>query len=255
MRNQTEEQFLASYDENRYKKPKAMVDIVIFTVQDDKLKVLLIKRGEHPYKDMWALPGGAIRLGDSGDNIVDETLESAALRELKEETGITPPYLEQLRSYGSATRDPREWTLSVAYYALVGPDSTALAAGTDAAEAKWWTVNGRSVNTKLAFDHKTIITDAVDRLRAKVEYSSAPVHLLPKQFTLGELKRVYELLLDEEISKAPFNRRVKAAGIVEPVEGATKKKTRPAQLYRFVKKQKGKLFFPRDLVRYTDWKE
>jgi len=210
---------------------------------------LLVKRGEHPVKGKWSLPGGALRVNkESGE--FDATIEEAALRELREETGVTPPYLEQLMTFGSADRDPRDWTVSIAYFALIAAENIKLQAGTDAAEAAWFPIRNSVVGVNLAFDHKQILAEAVRRLRSKVEYTSIAANLLPKQFTLTQLQRVFELLLQQKIEKKAFRLRVQKAGIVEPVLGAmvVGLPTRPAQLYRFVKKKERDLFFPRSLA-------
>lgn len=231
------------------KRPAVMVDISIFTVENNELKVLLVKRGAEPFKGQWSLPGGAVKVDKASDEY-DESLEVAALRELVEETNVTPPYIEQVKTYGTATRDPREWTVSVAYYALMPAQKATLKAGTDAAEAKWFPVRGISVRQPLAFDHKQILADAVTRLRSKVEYTAIAAYLLPEQFTLPQLQLVFELLLGEKIEKAAFRRRVASAGIVEEIRGAKveDRPVRPAQLYRFVKSKDKDLFFPRSLA-------
>ncbi|MCP4699121.1 MAG: NUDIX hydrolase [Gammaproteobacteria bacterium] len=225
----------------RGKRPFVMVDIVIFTVTDDILKVLLVKRGIHPFKDQWALPGGAVQTE------TDKTLEDAAMRELVEETGLKNNYLEQLYSFGDADRDPRGWTVSVAYFALVAADEVTLKAGTDAAEAQWHAVKNNKID--LAFDHRKILEQAVERLRSKQDYTAIAVHLLPREFTLGEFQRVYEIIMEEKLNKSSFRKRVMKAEIVKPVKGKMRiGPNRPAQLYRFVKRKGNKTFFPRSLV-------
>ncbi len=251
-RQTTEQAFLAQYDRDRYAKPAVMVDVVIFTVRDERLKVLLVKRGEHPFRGQWALPGGAVHVDPDSAAGFDRTLEAAALRELYEETGVKSPYLEQLKTYGSAERDPRDWTVSVAYFALISSDRIELRHGTDAAEARWFTVQKLGVKHRLAFDHKTILADAITRLRAKVEYTAVAVHLLPEEFTLTELQHMYELLLQATLDKSAFRRRVKEANMLEPVKGKRREgQFRPAQLYRFARRADMDLFFPRSLVRYA----
>lgn len=233
-------------------RPAVMVDIIIFTIHDDELKVLLVKRGAEPFKGQWSLPGGAVKADIASGNF-DESLEAAAKRELQEETNVTAPYLEQVKTYGDAVRDSREWTVSVAYFALMPEHQAFLKAGTDADETKWFAVRGNSVRVSLAFDHKQILADAITRLRSKVEYTAIAAYLLPQQFTLPQLQKVFELLLDEKIEKAAFRRRVASAGIVEEIPGARveDRPVRPAQLYRFVKKKDKELFFPRSLAYST----
>lgn len=249
MADPSEHAFLRGYDPDKYRKPTVMVDVVIFTVREEVLQVLLVKRGEHPFKGEWSLPGGGLRVDKNSDGF-DESIEEAALRELREETGVTPPYLEQLKTYGGATRDPRDWTVSVVYFALVPADNINLRAGTDAAAAAWFPVSNSKVGVKLAFDHRHILGDAIQRLRSKVEYTAIAANLLPKQFTLTQMQRMFELLLQEKIEKKAFRLRVEKAGLVEPIPGAkvVGLPTRPAQLYRFVKRKERELFFPRSLA-------
>ncbi len=226
-----------------YPSPTVMVDIVIFTVEQDTLKVLLIKRGIEPFYGENALPGGSVQLEH------DHTLEDAAKRELEEETGINHTYLEQLYTYGSAQRDPRGWTVSVAYFALVAADEVRLKAGSDAAEAYWHSIQGHRVEFPLAFDHAIILQDAIERLRAKVEYTDIAVHLLPQAFTLSEFQRIYEIIMQETLNKSSFRKRVDQAGIVKPIKGQMRTgSNRPAQLYRFTNTNNNRLFFPRSLV-------
>ncbi|OAD21778.1 NUDIX hydrolase, core domain protein [Candidatus Thiomargarita nelsonii] len=170
------------------KRPAIMVDIVIFTVADERLKVLLIKRGIPPFKGSYALPGGAVQID------TDQSLEDAAKRELFEETGVKNQYLEQLYTYGDPQRDPRGWTVSVAYFALVAADEIKLNAGTDAAEAFWYPIQGNQLKISLAFDHAHILQKAIERLRSKLDYTDIAVHLLSKEFTLSEFQRFSDLL-------------------------------------------------------------
>jgi 8-oxo-dGTP diphosphatase len=231
-----------------YPKPTVMVDIVIFTVFEDILKVLLIKRGLPPFHGEYALPGGMLRIEQ------DRDLEAAAMRELIEETGVKNQYLEQLYTYGNPHRDPRGWTVSVAYFALVAADEVHLKAGTDATEAKWHDVQGHQVAVKLAFDHDEILQTAIKRLRSKLDYSDIAVHLLPKEFTLSELQKVYEIILQEKLNKSSFRLRVSRAEIVKPIKDKMRTgANRPAQLYEFV--QRDRIFFPRSISRALDRKK
>jgi len=226
-----------------YRAPTVMVDIVIFTVEDDTLKVLLVTRGIPPFQGVSALPGGAVQ------SDTDHTLEDAAMRELIEETGVENRYLEQLYTYGSAQRDPRGWTVSVVYFALVAANEVRLRAGSDAAAAHWQSIHGSQVDFALAFDHAQILQDALARLRDKLDYSDIAVHLLPQVFTLSELQRVYEVIMQEKLNKSSFRQRVERAGLVEPIPGEMRTgSNRPAQLYRFVAAEGKRVFFPRSLV-------
>src|SRR5512139_1017674 len=172
-----------------YLKPSVTVDVVIITLRGEELQVLLVKRDVSPYKGKWAIPGGFVQL--------DESLEAAARRELREETGLTDVYLEQLYTFGDPGRDPRGRVISVAYIALV-PTPVAVEAGSDAREARWWPL---SKLPALAFDHDRILQYALIRLRYKIEYSAAGFRLLPERFTLSELQRAYEIILGEPLDK------------------------------------------------------
>jgi 8-oxo-dGTP diphosphatase len=194
-----ERTFLAGYDPRAFPPVAVTVDIVILTVRDGVLQVLLVRRGAHPYRGRWALPGGFV-----GPH---EGLDRAARRELAEETGLAgDAHLEQLASYGDPRRDPRMRVVSVAYLALV-PDVPHPVAGTDAAEARYWPV---AALPRLAFDHGHIVADALDRARAKLEYTSLAATFLPEPFTIADLRRVYEAVWGVELHPANFRRKVLA---------------------------------------------
>ncbi len=206
-------------------RPHALVtvDLVIFTVRDDILQVLLVQRGAAPFKDRWALPGGFVR--------EDEPLEQAALRELEEETGVRDVYLEQLYTFGEPDRDPRGRVITVAYFALIAGDRQTLAAGTDAAAARWFPAGAPPA---LAFDHRQILDYAVERLRNKLEYTTVGFQLLPARFTLTQLQRVYEAILGRALDKRNFRRKMELLDILTPLdEWAREGPSRPAQLFRF----------------------
>lgn len=209
------------------KQPLATVDVALFTLADEALQVLLVQRphtaGE-PFPGLWALPGGFVDVERDAD------LEACALRKLREKTGVSTPYLEQLGSWGSARRDPRGWSATHAYFALI-PHETARA-GANAADARWFPVTNASVKTRLAFDHAEILAAAIARLRGKVEYTSLPAFLLPREFTLTDLQRTYEIVLGRTLEKSAFRTRVLGAGLVEPAGKTRLGPNRPAQLYR-----------------------
>jgi len=223
-----------NYDASKYEKPSVTVDILIFTVRNNGLNVLLIKRKTWPFKDFWANPGGFVEM--------DESLEETALRELKEETGVENVYLEQLYTFGSPKRDPRTRVISVAYYALVRSDFVKIKAATDAADAKWFPVDSLP---NLAFDHEEIMRYALDRIRNKIEYTNIAFQLLPEKFTLSELQNVYEIILGKKIDKRNFRKKVKEIGLLKPLsENKMEGAHRPAQLFSFRENKKRTILNP-----------
>ena len=212
-----------NYDPSIYDRPSVTVDVVIFSLVEDDLQVLLIKRKHPPYAGMWAIPGGFVQ--------IDESLEVAAARELAEETGVTDVYIEQLYTFGKPNRDPRTRVITVAYFALVPYDAINHRPGDDAAETAWFSMFALP---KLAFDHHEILTYALTRLRYKLEYTSVGFQLLPDVFTLSELQKAYETILRELLDKRNFRRKIQAADILQ--ETGEKKKMgegRPAKLYQY----------------------
>lgn len=206
-----------------YPHPSVTVDLVIFTIAENDLKVLLIRRGGEPFKGRWALPGGFVE--------IDESLEKAAARELKEEAGVTKVYLEQLYTFGEPKRDPRGRVISVSYFALVDADRQRIRAASDADEAEWHSVFSAP---KLAFDHKKILEYAVWRLRNKIEWTTVGYELLPKKFTLSELQRVYEIILQKPVDKRNFRKKILAQGQIRELnETRSDGAHRPAKLYSF----------------------
>jgi hypothetical protein len=173
-----------------------------------------------------------------------------ALLKLREKTGVRSPYVEQVGSWGSRDRDPRGWSTTHLYCALIA-DPGPLKAGANAADARWFPILGDGVAVPLAFDHASLLTAAVDRLRAKVEYTSLAAYLLPETFTLSELQHVFEIVLGRALEKSAFRRRVKDAGLVEEAEGMRTGAMRPAQLYRLAQRD-APVFFPRPLERRDD---
>ncbi|KGR74971.1 NUDIX hydrolase [Ureibacillus sinduriensis] len=280
----TESEFLEQYRPGDYERPSVTTDMVIFTVTEEEadsyrklpekeLRVLLIRRGGHPFLGKWALPGGFVR--------PDETTDQAAVRELREETGVGEVYLEQLYTFSDIGRDPRTWVISCSYMALINSDKLELKSGDDASEAAWFKVSYRPLqeqkeliedgyiktrkyelelngeeklsaivsrtttvkttstateyeivsNDGLAFDHAKIIAYAIERLRGKVNYTDIALHLMPKYFTLTELQQVYEVVLDKELLKAAFRRKV--ADLVEETDLYTENAGhRPSRLYQ-----------------------
>ncbi|HOP72519.1 MAG TPA: NUDIX domain-containing protein [Thermoclostridium caenicola] len=282
----TEEEFLASYDPAKYDRPSVTVDMLIFTVTNEvsdnyrklpekALKLLMIKRGDHPCIGQWALPGGFVGM--------HESLEEAAYRELKEETGIENVYLEQLYTWGDPNRDPRTRIISTSYLSLTDSSVLDIKASDDADDARWFTVTYRvfkeektmdgdnttcerycrltlhhenetltavlkqTLKTEgklsrwettiedpggIAFDHARIIAYGIERLRNKVEYTDIAFNLMPQYFTLTELQQVYEVILDRELLKANFRRKI-ADRVVETNRYKKDAGHRPSKLYMY----------------------
>jgi len=210
----------------QFARPALTVDIVVFALDQDDLQVMLIQRDIEPFSGQWALPGGFVR--------VDETLDAAAERELREETGLTDIFLEQLYTFGDLGRDPRERVITVAYYALVNLAGHAVHASSDARNAAWFPVNELP---ELAFDHQQILNAALKRLRGKVRYQPIGFELLPEKFTLRQLQHLYEIILDRQLDKRNFRKKVHSMEILKATnEIETDVAHRAAQLYRFNKK-------------------
>jgi 8-oxo-dGTP diphosphatase len=204
-------------------RPALTVDCVVFGFDEGELKVLLIERALAPFKGKWALPGGFVRL--------NETLDEAARRELAEEAGIRNVFLEQLYSFGAVKRDPRGRVVSVAYYALVERVAHDLRATTDAADARWFPISDLP---KLAFDHADILATAQARLKAKVRYQPIGFELLPPKFTLSALQHLYESVLETNLDKRNFRKKVLSFGLIVPLKETQRTgRHRPAQLFRF----------------------
>ncbi|MFC5468976.1 NUDIX domain-containing protein [Cohnella suwonensis] len=281
----TEREYLNGYRMADFERPSVAADMAIFTVTDrdednyrklpeKELRILLVRRGAHPYLGQWALPGGFVRTG--------ETTESAARRELREETGVADVHLEQLYTFSELGRDPRGWIMSCSYMALIDGENVQVKAGDDADQAAWFKVSYRLLreqrdrmkdgyvqslrnelilengsltltaeveqrtivsesstsseyavfsNDGLAFDHAKIIACAIERLRGKASYTDVAFHLMPTLFTLTELQQVYEVILDKELLKAAFRRKI--SHLVEETDHyAETAGHRPSKLYR-----------------------
>lgn len=289
---QSLKEFLEWYkteEKDKYEKPSVTVDTLIFTIGEQKidnyrknpkkeLKIMMVKRKDHPYIGRWAIPGGFVH--------INEDVYVSAQRELKEETNIDNVYMEQLYTWGEVNRDPRMRVISVSYMALINSDNQNVKAGDDAEEAEWFSVNTKileetkspigSVDAKvlqivalemknnngvqicaklsvehkvvngvaktfttiveadkLAFDHAKIIYYALERLRNKIEYTDIAFHLMPKYFTLTELQKVYEIILNEKLYPANFRRKIESMVIETDKLSAVGKGHRPAKLYKF----------------------
>jgi len=217
-----------SYD---YPRPALTVDCVVFGYDAASLRVLLIQRASPPFARAWALPGGFVRM--------DETLDEAARRELREETSVSHLYLEQLYTFGALDRDPRERVVSVAYFALVKLSDHTIRAATDASDAAWFAVDELPT---LAFDHESIVEAALERLRGKVRYRPIGFELLPPKFTLTDLQSLYEAVLGTELDKRNFRKRVLAMELLEELDEVEEDVAhRAARLYRFRREKYEKL--------------
>jgi 8-oxo-dGTP diphosphatase len=228
----TEKEYLASYDPRTFPPQAVTVDAVLFTIRDEVLCTLLVERGGHPFKGYWALPGGFVN--------ENEDLDDAARRELNEETGVREftGHFEQLRTYGTPGRDPRTRIFSIAYLGML-PDPGDPVAGDDAHNARWWPiteVNGKIELScgQLAFDHARILTDGLERARAKLEYSTLALAFVGKSFTMSDLRRVYEAVWGRKLHEANFRRKVLSTSDFVVPTGRTilGGRGQPVELYR-----------------------
>lgn len=232
---------MSRYDPSAFPPFAVTVDLVVLTVRDQALCALMVRRGEPPFQGFWALPGGFVR--------PDEGLIEAAARELAEETGLRThgapgqgpgvgAHLEQLATYGDPQRDPRMRVVSVAHLALA-PDLPTPRPGGDVRSARWAPVEellgrGKDDGLLLAFDHTRILADGVERARSKIEYSSLATAFCPAEFTVGELRQVYESVWGVSLDPRNFHRKVTGTpGFLVPAGGTTTRQGgRPAQLFR-----------------------
>lgn len=215
----------------KYPRPALTVDAVVFGLDEGKLKALLIRRGVPPFAGRWALPGGFVRVGESPD--------AAVLRELEEETGLRRVFLEQLATFGDPGRDPREHTVTIAYYALVNLAEHPPAAASDAAGAAW---HPASSPPRLAFDHGRILAAALERLRGKLRYQPVGFELLPKRFPLRDLQHLYETVLEQPLDKRNFRKKILSMGILRETDEVEEDvRHRAARLYSFDRAAYGRL--------------
>lgn len=216
-----------NYDVTKFDRPSVTVDVLFFTVKDNKLQVLLIKRVQWPFEGMWALPGGFVK--------IDEDLDSAARREVSEECGVTVPFLEQLYTFGEPKRDPRTRVITVAYYALAPYREISHVQTEEVAEARFFSVDELP---QMAFDHKLIIEKGFERLRKKIGYSNVAFGLLPEYFSLSEIQRIYEIIYGHSLDKRNFRKWMMSSGLLEETEKKSVGEAhRPALLYRFAKRE------------------
>lgn len=221
---ETLKEYLKHYDATEYPSVLVTVDTVLLTYHEDAIKVLLVKRASHPDIDHWGLPGGFL------DQSKDKSLEDAANRNIEAKTNIRPPYLEQIQTVGSGNRDPRGWSMSVIFSALV-PIAACKANVDSVEEARWFDMD-EARKLKLAFDHKQAIEAAFERHKQKALYSFIPVYALTQPMTLTELRRVHELLIGKTIQRKSFIRRAEASDMFTDTGKTTQDKGRPAALYK-----------------------
>lgn len=214
--------------EYKYPHPAVATDCVVFGFDGRDLKVLLIERGLDPYKGKWAFPGGFMRM--------DETAEQCAVRELREETGLSLSSVRQLGAFSAVDRDPRERIVSIAFYALARQSD--VKGGDDAANAKWWPI---SEVPQMAFDHDHILRKAMERIRQDIHFDPIGFGLLEEVFTMSDLQRLYDSIFDVHFDRRNFERKILQTGILQEVSGeeaaslpAARHGTgRKARLYRF----------------------
>lgn len=222
-----EEKYIKEYNKDLYEKLSVAVDLLVFTIENDRLKIVLVKRDEYPYKGQIALPGVFVR--------IDETLDDAVKRGILEETGLKDIYFEQLYTWGEVDRDPRMRIISVSYISLLPVEKIKLMAGERTSSVELYDVDELLMSdTELAFDHKKIIKHGRERIKNKTEYSKIAFEFLEEEFTLPRLQKVYEILLGKPLYKANFRRKIMP--LVEETEGMTSGEAhRPSKIYRLAK--------------------
>ena len=233
-----EQAFLENYNKQLYNTPLLSVDSVLYTYHEQNLKVLLVKRSNHPDRGKWGLPGGFV------DIKKDQSLEDTVIRKLKEKTGVTPPYIEQLATIGNNRRDKRGWSVTVCYTALLAHQDCA--ANTSlVSDAKWVKLDALE-STDLAFDQGELIRLGKERLKQKALYSIVPAYALPEKFTLPQLQHLHELLIGKKIQKKSFRRRIEQADLLIETDEKYSEGGRPATLYK-MKNSSGDYTFIRNL--------
>lgn len=209
---------------HKFEKPSVTADVVVFTIKDDELRVLLVKRGLQPFKDCWALPGGFVR--------IEESPEDAAKRELEEETGVKNVYLEQLYTFGDPGRDPRGRVITISYMALINSEDIKLNPTTDVSDAKWFSVSKIPL---LAFDHKKVLNYSLKRLKWKFEYTTVAFSMLPKKFTLSQLKNIYDIVFNKNFDKRNFAKKILSLNILKEEGINSNVSHRPPRMYSLKK--------------------
>jgi len=210
----------------KYQYPITAADVIIFTIRENKLNALLIKIKYSSFKEKWAFPGGRVR--------GDETLDQAARRELYEKTGIKDVYLEQLYSFGSIKRDPIQRVVSVAYFALINSNNVKLRTTSKYSDIGWFSIKEMP---SLAYDHREMLNYALLRLKYKLEYTNVVYSLLPIKFTLTQLQKVYEIVLQKKLDKRNFRKKILSLDLIKKAGKKTGEAHRPAELYSFKKRK------------------
>ncbi len=233
-----EKTYLETYDHHHFDTPLFSVDGLLYTYHEQQLKVLLVKRSNHPDKDKWGVPGGFI------DKQLDNSLEDTVTRKLKEKTGIIPPYIEQLKTLGNNHRDKRGWSVTTCYTALMAHQDCS-ANSSAVSDAQWVNLDDLP-EMDLAFDHEELIQLGRERLKQKALYSIVPAYALPEKFTLPQLQHLHELLIGKKIQKKSFRRRIEQADLLIETNEKVSDGGRPATLYR-MKNESGGYTFIRNL--------
>lgn len=215
---------MQDYSLSDFKNPLFTVDSVLFTVVQERLKVLLVKRASEPFSGRWALPGGFV------DIERDDDTDMTARRKLKEKTSVSPQYLEQLQAVSGLSRDPRGFSVTLVYYALIAEQS--VASHIDTVEDVKWVDVDELHNFAVAFDHKALVDLARARLEQKTLYSMVPVYCLPTRFTIGQLKGVIEAIIGKPIQRKSLIRRIEASQMFDALDEKVKSGGRLAQLYQ-----------------------
>jgi len=213
-----------NYSMMDYSNPLFTVDNVLFTVEGNTLKVLMVKRSNEPFIGCWGLPGGFV------DVKLDHNTDETALRKLREKTAVTPQYLEQLQTFSGDRRDPRGFSVTLVYFALVAAQEVSTHIAT-VSDVQWFDVTSLK-NLSIAFDHQFIIEQAKVRLQQKALYSMLPAYCLPVHFTVGQLKAVIETIIEKSIQRKSLIRRIEASGMFEAIDQKVKSGGRLAQLYK-----------------------
>ena len=206
--------------------PLVAVDVVIFTIADGELQALLVEVKSGPFAGRWAFPGGLVPVGEAPD--------VTAKRELSSQTGIGDVYLEQLRTFGDPKRDPQAHVVSVAYFALVASKGEGQADNPKYRRMQWGPVRNLP---SLAYDHNLLAQCALERLRSKLAYTNIVYSLLPREFTLGELQDIYEIIIGRPLDRRNFRKKILALGLLRPLRRQRRGRHRPAQLYTFARRE------------------